>query len=344
MSGEADGSGAGSGAARALSSSLPADSARRLRAGLAGLERGRAYLAGVSGGADSVFLLHALSEAGFRRVIVCHLDHGLRGADSDADAEFVGRLAAGLGCEFRLERAELGARRAAGGVELAGRRARHRMFARVAREAGVSGVILGHHGDDKAETILFNLLRGAGKPGLGSLRPQSELDMDGLRMSVLRPLLALRAAEIRAGLEAAGLPWCEDASNARSEHARNRLRHEALPLLSSIMERDAVAAILRHAQIAEEEDDYIEQQAAAVELGATIEVRAFRGLPRALQRRQLKRWLEGRGVGGVGYREIEAVLGLFELDGGAAKVNLPGDRHARRRAGRVFCEPEGDSG
>ena len=128
----------------------------------------RRYLIGVSGGRDSVALLHQLVDLGYRRLVVCHLDHQLRGRASKADARFVERLAAKLDCEFEIDRTDVAAlaRKSKQSIETAGRTARYEFFARVARRRRCHTIFLGHHADDLVETFLMNLFRGRRAGGL----------------------------------------------------------------------------------------------------------------------------------------------------------------------------------
>src|SRR5207302_5673422 len=130
------------------------------------------HLIGVSGGRDSVALLHLLVSLGFEKLIVCHLDHSLRGRASGTDARFVQRLAKKLGVDFAFEKNEVArlAKENRLSIETAARRARYEFFAKVARENKCCTLFLAHHADDQVETFLFNLFRGAGSEGLGAMR------------------------------------------------------------------------------------------------------------------------------------------------------------------------------
>jgi len=198
---------------------------------------------GISGGADSVCLLHALAQlapAWGLTLHAAHLDHALR-PESRADAEFVASLAQSLGVEFHLRRlaegaiAELG-----GGVEAAARTLRYTFLAETARAVAPPGqppvVAVAHHMDDQAETVLMNLISGAGLQGLGGMawvRPLAEAP-PGRPLTLVRPLLGVRRAQILAYLAGYGLSCREDATNQDQTHLRNRIRHAALPLLAEI--------------------------------------------------------------------------------------------------------------
>ncbi len=290
-------------------------------------------LIGVSGGRDSVALLHLLATRG-HRLIVCHLDHALR-AESRAEALFVEEMAGRLGCEFvgRREKVTARAKREKCSIETAAREARYAFFAKVARARGVRRLFLAHHADDQVETFLFNLLRGSGAAGLGAMRATS---MRG-DLEIVRPLLGVWREEIDAYIAEHGLEFCEDPSNADRRHTRNRVRHEIVPLLTEAFGREVRGALLRSAEILREEDAFL---AALPELAlaneAELRVTEMRALPAAIQRRVLLAWLRARGIAEVGFEEVERVRAL--LTGRVAKVNLPLGKHARRRSGRLFLE------
>ncbi len=298
---------------------------------------------GVSGGRDSVALLDGLLAAGLRRLVVCHLNHGLRGAASAADARFVARLAAERGLPLETGRADVRALARAGklSLETAAREARYRFFAHAAGRRRCRTIFLAHHADDQVETFLFNLLRGAGPAGLAGMAAESERRVGRRTLRIVRPLLGVWREEIDAYLSARGLQWREDATNADPAHAtRNALRAGALPLLARVMGRDVRRALWRTADILAAEDAWL---TALLETGeplpAELPVAGLAEQPVARQRRVLRAWLAARGVGGVGYEKVERVRTLLRVaDGGPAKVNLPGDRHARRRSGKLFVE------
>lgn len=296
------------------------------------------YLVGVSGGRDSVVMLHGLNTLGFRNLVVCHLDHGMRGSASDGDREFVERLAQRLGLECETETVCLETVASESGVSLetAGRIERHAFFASVARRRRCPRVFLGHHGDDQVETFLFNLFRGSGPAGLAGMRPHTELE----GLILLRPLLGVSRAEIQEYAERRRIKYREDASNTDPRHTRNRIRHEVIPLLESVFGRDVRRSLRRTAEILRAEEDWIAElpvlRPAALRPDLRLPVEHVSGLPLGLRRRLLKAWLERGGIRDVGFDEVERVRSL--LDGETAKVNLPGARYARRRSGMLFLE------
>lgn len=297
--------------------------------------RRRKWLVGVSGGADSVALLHLLVEKGFRKLVVCHLDHGLRGAASRGDARFVVRLAEKLGlkCEAgRVDVAEL-AKAGKESVETAARRARHGFF----RECGASHrceqVVLAHHADDQAETVLWNLLRGS--HGLKGMKEVQR--MNGLEFH--RPLLEWRRGELREWLSSNRLKWREDATNAEAVAVRNRLRNEALPLLAEISGRDPVTALVRLSEDWRAQEsimDFALKKAEFIDPQGRIHLNTVRGLPIALRREAVARYFIDRGVA-VDRDLLERSIEMIDL-AEIHVVNLPGGRRFRRRAGRLFVE------
>ena len=296
-------------------------------------------LIGVSGGRDSVALLHQLHAAGFRRLVVCHLDHALR-AGSAADGRFVEEIAAGLGCEFVLQREDIRAlaKQRKKSLETAAREARYSFFAHVARKHDCPRLFLAHHADDQVETLLFNLFRGAGANGLAGMSPMSNRKIDGISLQISRPLLGTWREEIDAYIGKHQLAFVEDASNSDRKFTRNRLRHEIVPALEKAFGREIRRAIWRSAEILRAEDELL-----ADLLGDTppeLNVPALAAEPVAVQRRRLHVWLKFHNVPDVGFTEVEAVRKL--LNGGTAKANLPGGWHARRRAKRLFLEPPHD--
>lgn len=299
----------------------------------------RRYLVGVSGGRDSVALLHLLVERGYRKLIVCHLDHGLRGRAARDDARFVVRLAASLELRCVTERVVVGALAAARGisVETAARDARHDFFARVARRERATNLFVAHHADDQVETFLFHLLRGAGPAGLAGMRPVSKRGA----LTLIRPLLGVWRHELDAWIEERGLRWREDASNADDAHTRNRIRRIILPALARELGREVKPAIWRAADLLGAEEDWLDAmlRSEISALPVDLPVKSICIAPLAKQRRLLRAWLEQRGIS-AGYSEVEAVRSLLDPDaeGHPAKINLPSDRHVRRRAGRIWLE------
>jgi len=304
------------------------------------LSRTARVLVAVSGGRDSVVLLYALLALGFRKMVVCHFDHRLRGRASAADARWVKSLAAKLGLECELGAGDVAALAAGDGlsIETAAREARYRFFAEVARKRRCPTVFLAHHADDQVETFLFNLFRGTGRAGLGGMRPESERVVKAggsVRLRLLRPMLGIRQAEIERYAAARKLRHREDESNLSHAHTRNRIRHRLLPELEAIFGRDVRGTVWRTAEILRAEEEWLATLVPEPS-GEMLPVPELRAEPVALQRRRILAWLRRQKVPDAGFAEVEAVRSL--LHGPRAKVNLPGGLHARRREKRIFIE------
>ena len=301
----------------------------------------RRYLIGVSGGRDSVALLHRLTDLGYGRLIVCHLDHELRGPASKADAEFVKRLAERMNAECELGKTDVAdlARRTKHSIETAGRMARYQFFARVARRRRCRTIFLGHHANDLVETFLINLFRGSGPTGFGGIRQIARQTVDGLELEVIRPLLGVWRTEIDAYLESHRLKFRDDATNETFGALRNRMRRRIIPYIEKQFGRKVRASIWRAAAIAADEADWLTGLVDSKKTtGRELAVKDLREQPRALQRRTIHRWLQSRDVPDLNFETIERVRALLDPDAREAKTNLPQDRHARRRAGKIFVE------
>ena len=276
-----------------------------------------------------------------KKLVVCHLDHALRGRASTADAGFVEKLARAAGFVFITAGVDVRwrAKETKQSLETAARNARYDFFAGVARRRRCRTIFLGHHADDLVETFLMNLFRGTGTEGSRSIREVSIHSVGGTELTVVRPLLAVWRSEIDDYIAREWLTFREDASNANLGSTRNRVRHKIIPLLEKEFGRNIRKAIWRAASIAAEEDALLESFLPA-DLGAaeTLSVALLRSQPVALQRRVIRRWLQTKRIADIGFDLIENVRRLLQVEGGLAKINLPGDRHARRRSGKLFIE------
>ena len=296
----------------------------------------RRYLVGVSGGRDSVALLHALVHAGYRKLVVCHLDHRLRGRSSAADARFVRRLAETLEVEFEGAQAEVQgfAKQHRQSLETAARTMRYGFFVDVARRRRCRTIFLAHHADDLVETYLFNLFRGSA--GGRSIQPIAMHKIGRTELTVVRPLLHAFRNDIDAYIELEALSYREDATNAELDRARNRMRHTIIPALEKEFGRGIRLALWRAALVASAEDALLDSMLPPAR--KTLDVRSLAEQPVALQRRAIRHWLRAHAVPDIGFDLIESVRGLLEVSTGPAKVNLPRSRHAHRRAGELFIQ------
>lgn len=277
-------------------------------------------VAAVSGGSDSVALAFVLRELAERGEVVlaaiAHLNHHLRGADADADAEFCRALADRLGVAAVVGDADVAgdAKAHQVSIEVAGRHARKRFFQESLASVRADRIAVAHTRDDQAETVLLRLTRGAGAAGLGAMSPRRE--------HIIRPLLDCTRAELQAFLNARRERWREDATNLDRAIPRNRVRHAVMPELRAI-NAQADAALARGAEILRAEDEFLERLANAAfvrlvetentgEAGETGDVRVtvniaeFAKLPQALARRVARYALETAGP--------ERSYGLEEVD------------------------------
>lgn len=295
------------------------------------------YLVGVSGGRDSVALLDLLIHSGYRSLTVCHLNHQLRARVSDADARFVEKLAARYGVKLATGSAEIRAlaQKNKLSIETAGREARYKFFAAVAKRTRCRTIFLAHHADDVVETFLINLFRGSGTAGLAAIREIAKRRSHNTELTVVRPLLTVWRVEIDRYVRDRRLQFREDASNRDLTPLRNRIRHRIIPYLEKALGRNIRQSIWRAAMIAAEEEAWIENQVPN-SIGVEIAVTALRELPPAIQRRQILKWLRSREVGNVGFDVVENVRALLNRDSRVSKINLPQDRHVRRRAKKIF--------
>lgn len=303
---------------------------------LAALPNDRRYLVGVSGGRDSVVLLHWLISAGYRRLIVCHFEHGLRGRAGKADARFVARLAQKQGLEFELGAADVAAlaARRKQSIETTARQERLAFFNRVGRRRRCLTIFLAHQADDQVETFLLNLFRGAGGRGLGAMRPRSQHGA----LEIVRPLLGVWRSEIDGYAAQDRLKYRDDATNEELKARRNRVRHKIVPGLEKEFGRNIRSTIWRAAAVLAEEEDLLETLTpSGLTESEELPVRPMRELAPALQRRVIRQWLAQRGVAEPGFAVVEKVRGLL-ASSVPAKINLSRGRHARRRAGKIFIE------
>jgi tRNA(Ile)-lysidine synthase len=297
------------------------------------------YLIGVSGGRDSVALLHWLRNLGYKKLIVCHLNHQLRGRSSAADARFVETLAARCGVDFELGSANVRAiaKRKKISIETAAREARYSFFAKTAKRRRCHTIFLGHHADDLVETFLLNLIRGAGLTGLAAMRDVSSRHIDGIDLMIVRPLLSVWRSEIDRYVQEYHLRFREDATNKNLAATRNRMRNRIIPYLEKILGRNLRQNIWRTAMIAGEEEKWLDTEVPD-STNAHFSVPRLRALPIALQRRAILKWLRTQNISDLGFDVIERVRSLADREAPIAKVNLPRDRHVRRRAGKIFIE------
>ena len=297
------------------------------------------YLVGVSGGRDSVALLHWLVESGYKRLVACHLNHQLRGTSSDRDARFVEKFVESYDVDLEMGSANVKtlATKQRMSIEAAAREARYKFFAQIAKQRRAQTIFLGHHADDLVETFFINLFRGSGASGLGAMREVSKRRINDVDLTIVRPFLGIWRREIDEFIAQRRLQFREDESNKDVAALRNRIRHRIIPYLEKTLGRNIRQNIFRAAMIVAEEEDWIEDHLPNAS-DADLAVAELRELPVALQRREILKWLRAQRITDVGFDVVENVRSLLGHDAGIAKVNLPRNRHVRRRAGKIFIE------
>lgn len=317
------------------------------------LPAGGVLVAGVSGGADSLALLHALNrlqpEIGYS-LHAATLDHGLRGQAGAADAHFVIDTCVAWGIPVTSGTADAGAlaKTLRKGIEEAARLARYRFLADVAAETGATHVAVGHHADDQAETVLMHVIRGAGLRGLGGMRARSPLP-GAPHVTLLRPLLGVTRAQIEAYCREHGLQPRHDSTNDDTTLFRNRLRYEVLPLLRRLNPR--ITRVLGQlGDLAAVDDDFIEQVFRQTVLPHVRRDGARRSIPRdvfrdlhpALQRRLIV-WAASELADDprkeAGYVQTVAAARVGMEGATGAKAELPGEIHLRVAYDWLVVEP-----
>jgi tRNA(Ile)-lysidine synthase len=280
--------------------------------------------AAVSGGADSVCLLHALLRLPLNlRITVLHLNHRLRGAESDGDQAFVESLARDLGLPILVRQTDL----AGGNLEQAARQARLAFFRESLAALPLDRVAVGHTRSDQAETVLFRFLRGSGTSGLSGIRPVTGWGM-------VRPLLEVDRPTVAAWLHTRGIGWREDSSNRHLNFARNRIRHQLLPQLQREWNPAMGATLASTAEWAQGEEKYWEAEidrlsADALErCGNSVLLRStvLSAFPTAVARRLVRRAMEiAKGdLRGIGLDHVDAVVLLAARANGSGRVLAPG--------------------
>ncbi|MBL7016477.1 MAG: tRNA lysidine(34) synthetase TilS [Kiritimatiellales bacterium] len=257
---------------------------------------GTSVVVGVSGGADSVALLHILHRLGYT-MTAAHLNHCIRGVEADADEAFVKAVCKELDVECVTAKTDVPALAKEKGIslEMAAREARHSFF----ETFGNVRVALAHHADDQLETFFLRAARGSGPSGLAGMRPAQKV----AAMQLLRPMLGIRRVEILQWLENNGIEWREDASNTDETIPRNLVRHQILPTLGKINER-AAENILRTMEILRDEEDHPEK---------------------AARRREARDWLIEHGVSPT-FDAVEQFIEFSARTDGTTFLDLEGVR------------------
>lgn len=303
------------------------------------IERGAIVVVGVSGGPDSLALLHVLRALALEfdwRLQVAHLNHQLRGAESDADEKFV----LSVGAEWGLPVANASwdvagyARENHLSVEEAARQLRYQFLAATATAVGSSTVAVAHNADDQAETVLMHFLRGSGLAGLRGMRAKNRLyaAVEKDNIDLIRPFLDIPRALIEAYCAENNLQPRIDATNLDTKVLRNRLRHEVVPYLEQL--NPNLREVLRHSSYSIADDyDYIhtnvlgiyERMTTAVEGAVIFDGKWFRALPVNLQRGVLREAVMrlSHGLRNIGWGDIETARRVALNKGAGAEATLP---------------------
>jgi len=277
----------------------------------------------VSGGADSIFLLHVLRELAPRldlRPSVVHIEHGIRGDASLADAEFVESLAARFELPIHLHRANVPA--LGDNLEQAARRVRTAFYQHLVESGCVDRIATGHTRSDQAETVLYRLFRGAGLAGLSGILPVAS-------PGIVRPLLDVTRAEIETWLRARSITWREDETNRDCSYARNRLRHEVLPLLAESFNPRIEEALVNLATLARDEEAFwaseLEAQLPPLDEPIVVPVTLLTGQPAVARRlaRRLVQMTKGD-LRQIEFAHIERILKMANSSNGHERVLVPG--------------------
>lgn len=298
------------------------------------IEKNDGIVAGISGGADSVFLflylLQVQKEYNLRLCFV-HVNHGIRGSEADRDERFVEELCEQNGVMYKVFYKDIPkmAQEMSMTEEEAGRVYRYECFEDVRKELGYNKIAVAHHQDDQAETVLFQLLRGSGFRGLGGMRAKNT--------DVIRPLLAVKKQEIVETLEKKGQSYCTDSTNNEDEYARNQIRNHLIPYLRENLQKETVSHIAKTASYMQDVTEFIDLQTDMVwesviecKEGRPKEIKAYlsemKKLHVVLQREIFMRMIEymsGRRKD-ITARHIDALTRLIISQTGR-KINLPYD-------------------
>jgi tRNA(Ile)-lysidine synthase len=315
-----------------------------------GLQDG-ALLVAVSGGIDSVVLLyglHSLAQKSGLKLLIGHVNHGLRGEESEADQAFVVELGKALGLPVEVARVDLAPAREGRSsrdrptTQEAAREARYTALHAMEARHGARWLATGHQADDQAETVLLRILRGTGPDGLGGIPERSP---DG---RIVRPLLGVSRAEIERFARARRLRWREDASNASDRYARNRLRRHWLPGLAEDFNPRLLRAIGNLAEAQRRDSEWIvsrvEQEAGSrfTREGGwlAIDAKDWSALPEALARRLARLALERCGSGRLVTRVHLERMGAFLGSAVTGKrLELPGGLRLERRREGFYLGP-----
>ncbi len=297
-----------------------------------GLTNENPILVGVSGGADSLALMHGLHRLGYP-LVIAHLDHALR-AESAADAVFVRQKAESLGLTFIEKRVDVGAFAESEhfSIEEAARTVRYRFLFSTARDLGAQAVAVAHHADDQVETVLMHFLRGAALSGLSGMKYRSVMPVWDDEIPLVRPLLDLWREDIEAYLSEIGWQAREDLTNRDTTYFRNSLRHELIPELEGYNPQFK-EVLWRMANVLGEEDRYLTDLAeqawescliVRTQERVDLDREVFLSLDKALQRRLLRKALGllRPDLRDMGFEVVERGLAFVETPSESGEIDL----------------------
>lgn len=269
-----------------------------------GVAKSETLYVAVSGGADSVALLHLLNHLEYACHVV-HLNHLLRGDQSEEDQRFVETLAHTLNLPITTQRTHVSALASTHSIsiEMAGRKARHAFFSSLPP----APIALGHHANDQVETFLLRLMRGAGRGGLSGMQPVQHIN----GLTLIRPLLHLKKEQLVQWLEQNAFTWREDASNMNPVFQRNQIRHHILPLLKNELNPNLTETLLRTMNVFQDEDVWLDQTARQYD--ATNIATA----PPLLQRRWIRHWLHEQQITELSFDVCEQVVEAINQPNGS---------------------------
>ena len=298
---------------------------------------GSKLLCAVSGGADSMCMLNLLYNNRDRLgidIAVGHFEHGIRGDESLRDADFVEDYCRELGIEYLIGHGDVlkYASVHSLGTEEAARLLRYRFLESAALEFGCDYIATAHNADDNAETVIFNLCRGGGIPGLSGIPVK--------RDNIIRPMLPFTRAEIEEFISSNRIPYVDDSTNSKDDYSRNVIRHRVMPVLKEINPALSLN-VFRSSTILRDDEDYLNSQAERfIEKfydGSSVPVKELGELHRAVSSRVVRKLV----IGSLSYEHVDLVLQLCNIDG-LAFADIPGVR-IRKEQGRVYFTevPEG---
>lgn len=301
------------------------------------IESGDKIVVGVSGGADSLALLHILNEIKNLfplELVVAHVHHGLRGKEADSDAEFVEGICRDWQIPFYIKKADVRKLASSWGLseEEAGRKVRYDFFEDLLKEIGGQKIALAHHRDDQAETILYNLIRGTGLKGLQGMKPVRE-------GKIIRPLLQISRRQIEAYCREKNLKYRVDSTNEEIVYTRNRIRNVLIPYIQKNFNPNFSDSLVRMGDIIREEEEFLSQYsnqqfdkwAVASDGEVKIPIDFFSSSPKAVSRRIIRLAIGklAKSMADISFAHIEEVLNMALYSSTGSTLDLPGTLKAK---------------